>query len=329
MRQIKFIQTLGFAVLFVASALPATGQQSWGWDVNLQGGFLWRKQHSAPTAAEVVDITGPTYVGTESIVATKNWTGGAAIRRRLDASSDFGLAYSGIFSTETQRSFSSVFPVTLVLPGAIGAPISSAVGGFAVDARTKARQHVMDFDFGFGADGAGPKIFAGMRFAYFTQATRIDLPQAFFPVGAEFSHRRDDRFIGAGPRLRGQWTHTVAEGWNVIAGVDGSVLFGSQRFRTSTTGFGGVATGDYKEEHARVVYNAGGELAVSRAWTNGLYLVLGYQASAWFGLRDNRRELDAANTLAAGAGGTNLLPGGRRFPIDLTHGPFLRFGLRM
>jgi hypothetical protein len=167
-----------------------------------------------------------------------------------------------------------------------------------------------------------------VRFTHFTEATRLFLPQAFFPVAAEFSHRRDDRFIGAGPRLGLRWTHALAEGWSVVAGVEGSILFGTQRFRTTTTGFGGVATGAYNEEHGRIVYNAQGDLAVKHAWTNGVSVAVGYQAAAWFGLRDNRRELDAAATLAADPTGAILVGGGRRYPIDLTHGPYLRVGLK-
>jgi hypothetical protein len=314
--------------LFAAAVSPALAEQSWGWDIELQGGFLWRRQYSPVASAEVVEILPVARsVGTETITPSENWTGRASVRRRLGAELDVGLAYTGIGSTEAEQAPASSLPVAVILPGLIQAPITAAAG-FALDARSTAQQHIVDLDVGFGADGAGPKLFAGVRFTHFTEATRLFLPQAFFPVAAEFSHRRDDRFIGAGPRLGLRWTHALAEGWSVVAGVEGSILFGTQRFRTTTTGFGGVATGAYNEEHGRIVYNAQGDLAVKHAWTNGVSVAVGYQAAAWFGLRDNRRELDAAATLAADPTGAILVGGGRRYPIDLTHGPYLRVGLK-
>jgi hypothetical protein len=216
----------------------------------------------------------------------------------------------------------------VILPGLISTPITSSAGGFALDARSVAQQQNVDLDLGVSADGAGLKLVGGLCFVHFAQTTRVALAQAFFPVPAEFSHRREDRFIGAGPRIGAQWTQVLVDGWSAVAGAEGSVVFGSQRFRTATTGFGGLATGAYNEAHGRVVYNAGGEIALSRLWPNGIQLAIGYQAAAWFGLRDNRRELDAAKTLAANPNPTTFLGGGRRYPIDLTHGPFLRVGFK-
>ena len=106
------------------------------------------------------------------------------------------------------------------------------------------------------------------------------------------------------------------------------VVFGQQSFRTSTTGFSGVATGAFNDAHGRVVYNRR-RLTESRLYFGERRLRFDrYQASAWFGLRDNRRELDAAATLAADHTGVNFPDGGRRYPIHLYHEPFLRFGFK-
>jgi hypothetical protein len=45
-------------------------------------------------------------------------------------------------------------------------------------------------------------------------------------------------------------------------------------------------------------------------------------------MRNIRRELDAAATVGVSLTGSTLIGGGRRPPIDLYHGPFMRFGFK-
>ena len=270
-------------------------------------------------------------MGTDTVEARNNWTGRLGVRRRLDDRFDFGLAYSGIVSSHSNRSPTSDFPVVLIFPGLISSPITSAVGGLAVEARTKARQHIADFDLGYDLPiGAADslKVIGGARFTQFLQTTNLGIANAFFPAQAEFSHRRKDEFIGAGPRLAFQGSHPLNSSFTLNAGVGGSILFGQQKIRASTDGVGGLATGAFDETHGRIVYNGEGEASLAYSFTINAYAAIGYQASAWFGLRDNRRELDAAATLAQGPNPTVFLSGGRRYAIDLTHGPFVRAGFR-
>jgi hypothetical protein len=312
-----------------AHAENALAQPSW--DVQIQGGFLWRKQFTPPVAAERVDIGGiSAAVGTDTIEARNNWTGRLGARRRLDQQFDFGFAYSGTGSANNRRSLTSDFPVALIFPGLISSPITSAVGGLALDARTTAIQHIVDIDAGYDVLSGGDmlKVIGGVRLTYFAQTTNLSLGSAFFPVQAEFSHRRRDEFVGAGPRLGAQWSHDLGAGFSLNTGASGSLVFGQQKFRTSTTGFSGITTGAFNDAHGRTVYNGEGELSLAYSWTDGVNVSVGYQASAWFGLRDNRRELDAAATLAVSPTGSTLLGGGRRYPIDLYHGPFIRFGFK-
>ncbi len=325
---------VGCCVLVAGSlGTPATAQEALPeWDIRIHGGYVWRNQFSGPVIAERVDIGGtPTALGTEAIAARDNWTGGFALRRRLAGTMDVGFGYTGIVGTTERRSLTSDIPVALILPGLITTPVTSAAGGIALTARTRATHHVADLDAGFDVDGIGSgslKLIGGVRFAHYSQTTTVDLATAFFPVSADFSHRRRDSFIGAGPRLAVQWSQPLWTGFSLNASVGGGVVFGQQRIATTTSGAGGLATGETEERHGRVAYNGEGEIAVTYAWSTGLYAAIGYQASAWFGLRDNRRELDAAATLAADPNAANFIGGGKRRPVDLNRGPFFRVGLK-
>lgn len=318
------------AAMLVLSGLISTEALAQSWNLELQGGFLRRQQFSAPTAAERVDIgASPIALGTESIDARNNWTGRIALRHQVFERVDVGIAFTGIAGLSHDRSFSSSIPVALILPGLIGSPISSAVGGTELQARTRANQYIVDLDLGFHPF-ADPslKILAGVRFTHFAQFTKLTLPLALFPVNSEFGLRRKDEFIGGGPRVGARWQFALTQDLSLHAAGSGSIVFGQQRFRSSVVGFGGIATGSFDDAHARIAYNGEGELSLAYNFMPGTYLAIGYQASAWFGLRDNRRELDAAATIAANPNPTVLLPGGQRRPIDLAHGPLIRFGVR-
>lgn len=316
-------------ILFMSVPL-GSGAAAQGWDLELQGGFLKRQQYSPPTAAERVDIgANPIALGTESIVARDNWTGRIALRHRLSERVDIGVAFTGIAGLSHDQTFTSSIPVVLIFPGLISSPISSAVGGTEIQAQTRVNQYIVDLDLGFHPI-ADPslKVLAGVRFTHFAQFTKLTLPTAFFPVNSEFGLRRKDEFIGAGPRIGVRWSFALTHSLSLHAAGSGSIVFGQQRFRSSVVGFDGVATGSFDDAHARVAYNGEGELSLAYNLMPGTYLAIGYQASAWFGIRDNRRELDAAATIAANPNPTVLLPGGQRRPIDLAHGPLVRFGVR-
>ncbi len=219
-------------------------QAARAWEFELQGGFLRRQQFSGPATAKRVDIfNGPTALGTDTINARDNWTGRASLRHRMWGDGDLGISFTGIIGTTSERTLSSALPVVLIFPALMSSPIISAVGGMQLIAKTRANQHVVDIDAGFYPMGDSIKILAGARFTQFWQKTDLTLPEPFFPVPSQFIHARTDEFIGAGPRLGAQGALQLRGGFALNAGAAGAVVFGQQKFRAVTTGFGGVATG--------------------------------------------------------------------------------------
>jgi hypothetical protein len=151
----------------------------------------------------------------------------------------------------------------------------------------------------------------------------VNVVSPIVPGLGSFSHRRKDSFVGAGPRLGAQFIHDLGNDFGIKVGVNGSVLGGHQRVETTTGST--LAIRKLSQSHGRVVHNTGAELSLVRNWTENLSTSIGYQASAWFGLRDNAREIDAAATIAAR---TFFVAGGERHPIDVYHGPFLSLNYR-
>ena len=271
-------------------------------------------------------LLGGAALRSERIEASDNYTGGISVRRRLNERVDLGLGYSGIASAGNNQNFSSPSPATtfLFLPGLITNPVVVPPGGLNVSARTTATHHIADLDLGYLltlSSVSTLKVIGGVRFVQFEQNTDMSLSNAVLPGPGIFSHRREDNFIGAGPRLGAKFFHDIGNGFGINAGLNGSILAGEQRVHTTTTS--AVEARKANQSHGRVVYNAGAEVSLERKWTENLSASVGYQASAWFGLRDNSREVSAAATIAAGCAGACYFGGGEQRPIDLYHGPFL------
>jgi len=325
MKRILTVILLSTSVVFFPFSLvraESTVGELPKWDIQVHGGFLMRHQYSAPVAAEIVGLTGPGVpLGQKRIEASDNYTGGLNVRRRLNENIDIGLGYSGIASAGNDRNFSGSPAAPLFLPGAITTPFLAPVGSLNIVANTTATHHIADLDLGYLVNlGAvsSLKIIGGIRFIRFDQNTNLTSVNVVSPFPSSFSNRREDSFVGAGPRLGAQFFHDLGNDFSLKIGVNGSVLGGHQRVETTTRS--SLAIRELNQSHGRVVYNTGAELSLARNWTESLSTSIGYQASAWFGLRDNWREIDAAATIATG---TFFVAGGERRPIDVYHGPFL------
>ena len=285
------------------------------WDIEVHGGYLMRHQFESPVAAEVIN-GGTTAVGQRRITASDNYTGGIMVRRSINEKIDFGLGYTGIASSGNDRNFSSTGANVLFLPATLfGAP----VGGTTLRASVTTTHHIADAEVGYLiplSSASAMKVIGGIRFVRFDQNMNVSVPAG--------SHRRESDFTGAGPKLGLQYFHDLGNKFRIKLGANGSILGGYQRAKLSTTALGATSRNGLAE--ARVVYNTGAELSLMRNWTENLSTSLGYRASAWFGLRDNLREFDAAATIA---NGVFVIPGGERRPIDFYHGPFLSLNYRI
>lgn len=154
---------------------------------------------------------------------------------------------------------------------------------------------IVDFearrDVGLGSALGTKSIFsAGLRFGYFSAATDT---RFLYPGGYILDEERDDIFVGFGPHVGIDTSTPLAGGFALDLSASASVLIGPRVTSAFAVGEAPFVTGGSSDLAFVTVPMLEGRVGFSYTPSSQLYRIsLGVEASAWFGIFDQRTTID-------------------------------------
>lgn len=243
---------------------------------------------------------------------------------------DVGLRYEGTWLSDRQG-VSSDLAASIIHYGQLNVHLANAY--FLTDGTIKEDhdRHVIDLLLGYDAfawDGGSINLSGGLRYA------NIDHDLTVHSELAGVALIEDDRtedFAGVGPAINATGQMKIADEFRLVGGVGGSVIFGDRDTHNlirSIDPATGAIVQSFEEERdgADTIYNMSGELGVAYVpfmpGGTEFMVTLGYRMDAWWNVQDTTYSdfQDAVPTTREERGSRN--------GDALSHGPFLRLGVR-
>ena len=205
--------------------------------------------------------------------------GAISIGRAFDAGSPYDWRLTGTITQFADNSYSDFY--------SSGPYSSSAEFGTGFGFQT------IDFDIGRNAyvrDNVHTRIFAGVRGMHLNStsdfgASKVgnDGPPGFTPTSRQGSKVGEVDFIGAGPRIGGEFR--AGDQWGIVGGLSGSAIYGRRTFTFRSEfqeNYGADSYGPYSYSASNSEYDWITELTasigVSYKPNDGMEIVGGYRA---------------------------------------------------
>lgn len=315
----------------------------WTFDFSIEGGPSFVDQSDENVYAQNVRIAALTPAGVTQSNATiepgDGWTGRIAARFRPGQHWDYGVAYRGVASGEgDEASRLTIDPtapsvVIPVFPDVInGVPLigTSPIVGTVATASSESQAHFIDIEAGYtmSLSWSELRLFGGVRIANF----RNSFDARYSLIGlVDFNINREVRYWGAGPRVGAGLDIPLSTHWTLSGSVAGAVLFGHRETdinKSLSVPLAGATFADSERNGGgRTAATLDSEIAVTYTTERGFYFSVGYGMQSIFGVNDTRyRSINARASLSSLSLVTSNQ--GTSGGHQITHGPFLRAGIR-
>lgn len=319
-------QFLIAAILAVMSmgSVPLQAQET-GFTAFLEGGYVLESGDRTRPVTEVDDGA-----MTANPLAPTRPDGGAL---RAGAAYEWeqwriGLAYAGSWLDDGHQAKSDgvdLFPVGVLNSHILNQPQASDV---SMTWDEVWRRHRMDLTAGYAlpaGQGVNVLVSGGLRYAHFSRHISVDTSPLSF---VELSEDRREKLWGLGPVLNISGAVRLSPEFQLVGGIGGSALFGDRDIRNEHMFIENNVLNERVEERidgSSTFYSLDGEvgLAYSPMLSEqvGLSVILGYRMEQWWNVQDTRYdEIDSDGNILGRRGHKN--------GDALSHGPFLRLGVR-
>lgn len=322
---LRWLIALGASVSGIA-AVPVQADES-GWNGFVEGSYLMEDGDRTRPVGNYDDAN-DVFIGGVDVTRPDGGAFGAGIGYDFGVF-DIGLKYQGSWLNDNVSEDSDP-PGSVLFTQLNSHLLGVPVGYLTVDVAEDWNRHVLDFMVGYDVwrwEGGGINLSGGIKYARISR----DL-EAEGPIAADFSmtEERHEDLAGVGPAIAAHGHLALSEEFRLVGGMGGSLLFADRDTENSytilNTATGAVLTSEAEErDGADTIYNMNGELGIAYVpfmpGGTEFMVTLGYRMDAWWNVQDsNYNQFNVLGDLEGDRGSRN--------GDALSHGPFLRLGVR-